>query len=382
MVGRRLLRINLCIIVFVVGSLATFADGDGDRDFPVITHLPSAPTLSVSTEVPATTGDQNPYGVAFVPPEFPGGGSLLPGDILVANFNDNGNTQGTGTTLVSISPKGQAAVFFKSSKATGLSTALGVLRKGYVIVGNVPSADGSGVCTEGPQGQEENVGQGSLTILNRYGRVVKTLTSATFLDGPWDLTLSDQGDHALVFVSNALAGTVTRLNLRIHDGGSDDDAIELEKETQIASGYLHRCDSAAFVVGPTGLALDPSGDTLYVASTGDNEIFAIRNASHQESDRGTGNVFINDATHLHGPLGLALAPNGDLLSAQGDAVNFDSNHVSEIVEYSRQGQFVAEFSIDSSLGSAFGLAIVPLEDGFRFAAVDDGTNMLDVWDLR
>jgi hypothetical protein len=58
------------------------------------------------------------------------------------------------------------------------------------------------------------------------------------------------------------------------------------RETQIASGYTHRCDSAAFVVGPTGLALDRDRDVLYVASTGDNEIFAIHHASEMHSDRG------------------------------------------------------------------------------------------------
>lgn len=76
-----------------------------------------------------------------------------------------------------------------------------------------------------------------------------------------------------------------------------------------------------------------------------------------------------------------MAPNRDLLSAQGDAVNFDSSQISEIVEFSPQGQFLNEFPIDSSVGAAFGLAIASLEDGFRFAAVDDGTNMLDVWDV-
>src|SRR5271165_1206475 len=41
-------------------------------------------------------GDVNPYGVAFVPPEFPTGGTINPGDILVSNFNNSMNFQGTG----------------------------------------------------------------------------------------------------------------------------------------------------------------------------------------------------------------------------------------------------------------------------------------------
>ena len=72
---------------------------------------------------------------------------------------------------------------------------------------------------------------------------------------------------------------------------------------------------------------------------------------------------------------------GDLISAQGDAVNPDPNQPSEIVEFSSDGAFVAEFSIDPAPGSAFGLALEERATGFRFAAVDDGLNVLDIWDV-
>lgn len=136
------------------------------------------------------------------------------------------------------------------------------------------------------------------------------------------------------------------------------------------------------MVGPTGIALDGSTDTLYVASTGDNEIFGIQHASVRKTDAGTGMVVVNDTTHLHGPLGLVLAPNGDLITTQGDAVNPDPKHPSEIDEYTPTGKFVGQFSIDSSAGSSFGLAVEPFGSGFRFAAVDDGVNVLDIWDVR
>jgi hypothetical protein len=124
--------------------------------------------------------------------------------------------------------------------------------------------------------------------------------------------------------------------------------------------------------------LDRERDVLYVASTGDNAIFAIRDASDRTADASLGELFIQDNSHLHGPLGLAIATNGDLITSQGDVVNPDPNQVSEIVEYTSKGKFVAEFSIDPAAGAAFGLAIVPFEDGFRFAAVDDGLNVLDL----
>jgi len=180
-----------------------------------------------------------------------------------------------------------------------------------------------------------------------------------------------------VFVANALSGAVTRVDLQVGERG-----VAVAGETQIASGYAHRCDPAAFVVGPTGLALDEARDVLYVAATGDNAIFAVGDASSRARDDGTGARFIVDDAHLHGPVGLIRAPNGDLLTTQGDAVNADPNQVSELVEYDAAGNFVAERSIDPAAGSAFGLAIVPSGDGFIFAAVDDGTNVLDIWRVR
>jgi len=144
----------------------------------------------------------------------------------------------------------------------------------------------------------------------------------------------------------------------------------------------HRCDPAAFVVGPTGLALDVVNDLLFVASTGDNAIFAISGASSRTDDAGMGQLVVHDRVHLHGPLGLARAANGDLITSQGDAVNFNAKRPSEIVEFTAEGKFVAQFSINPSPGSAFGLALQSSAEGFRFAAVDDTRNALDVWVVK
>ena len=195
-----------------------------------------------------------------------------------------------------------------------------------MIVGNVPA-------TYDSHGNLVSVGQGSLLILDRNGNVVTTLSDSKLLDGPWDLTINDQGSQAQVFVSNVLNGMVTRIDLTIPNGGNP----IVESQTQIASGYLTRIDPAALVVGPTGLAYNPKNDTLYVASTGDNEIFAIPNAAHRTSDAGTGRVVYQDNAHLRGPLGLVLAPNGDLITANGDAVNPDPNSTQRAGRVHAQG---------------------------------------------
>jgi hypothetical protein len=332
----------------------------------VIPNLTPTPTLTVST-IPAN-GDLNPYGVAFVPDQFPSGGRIHADDILVSNFNNSANVQGTGTTIVDVSPSGKQSLFFQGPTGLGLTTALGVLKRGFVIVGSVPTTDGTGATAQ----------QGSLTILDKNGLQVASFSNAAILDGPWDLTIHDEGSRAQVFVANVLSGTVERLDLGVPAHGND---IVVESAVQIASGYTHRTDPAALLLGPTGLAYDAKTDTLYVASTADNEVFAVHHAGTTKQDQGTGAVFINDATHLHGPLGLALAPNGDLLVANGDAVNADPTQPSEIVEYTAKGNFVAQISLDTNPDAAFGIAIASDDGQLRFAAVEDDTNSLDVWTI-
>ena len=217
-----------------------------------------------------------------------------------------------------------------------------------------------------------------MLIIDHSGSLVTTLTDPNLLDGPWDLTVNDRGELAEVFVSNVLSGTVTRINLRIPKNGNP----IVEGMTQIASGYGHACNAAAVVVGPTGLAYDAAKDILYVASTSDNVIFGVPHARKTAVDAGTGSLVYQDNVHLHGPLGLLLAPNGDLITANGDAVNPDPNQPSELVEFTPSGQFVAQFSVDPGQGAAFGLAVHVSGDQIRFAAVEDATNVLDIWDLH
>jgi uncharacterized protein (TIGR03118 family) len=340
---------------------------------PIAPNLPGAAFQTIPT-TPAN-GDLNPYGIAFVPDGFPTGGPLAPGDILVSNFNNQATNQnGTGTTIVDIHPDGSQSLFFQTAstfKQMGLDTALGILKSGFVIIGNVPA-------TYNPDGSIAKVGQGSLRILDRTGKVVDTISDANLLDGPWDLTINDQGSQAQVFVSNVLSGTVTRIDLTIPNGGKP----TVTSETQIASGYSHVITQPVLAFGPTGLAYDPKRDILYVASTNDNEIFAIRDAAERTSDAGTGRLVYQDNTHLHGPLGLVLAPNGDLIAANGDGINPDPNQPSELVEFTPNGHFVGQFSINTNQAAPFGLAVSDAGGLLRLAAVDDDTTMLDVWTFR
>jgi hypothetical protein len=350
--------ILLILAVFVLLLPATIIAQDEDHQ----PFLPS-PVQSVST-VPAN-GDVNPYGVAFVPRHFPEGGTANPGDILVSNFNAKSNLQGTGTTIVDISPTGTQSLFFQSPTPTGLSTALNILRRGFVLVGNFPSPDGT--CG--------NATPGSILVINSSGKQVGTIADSS-INGPWDSALFDEGDSAKFFVANGLTGTVVRLDLKVSSSG-----VSVKNVTQIASGYLHQCDAVTFVDAPTGLVYDADRDVLYVASSVDNAVFAVSNAGYTEKDHGTGRIIYQDNVHLHGPLGMIMAPNGHLVVTNNDAINPDPNQPSEIVEFTVGGKFVKEISVDPNIGGSFGLAVMSHDDTARFAAVDDNTSTLLIWTL-
>ncbi|WP_232453833.1 hypothetical protein [Burkholderia ubonensis] len=354
----RTLRRAVCGAGLVALSSA-FAWADGGTILP--------PSSVIASTVP-TNGDLNPYGIAFVPSGVPAWSTLKPGDVVVSNFNNSANLQGTGTTIVKLSPDNSPTVFFQGQNL-GLTTALAVLRNGFVLVGNVPTTDGQHV-----------VPPGSLLVVNPQGSLVTQLVSAALLDGPWDMTVIDRGQRVTAFVSNVLNGTVARIDLMFDNSGG---VTMLQSSRIIASGYTFRTDPSALVVGPTGLAYDANNDILYVASTGDNAVFAIQNAASTNGNAGAGRLIYFDKKHLHGPLALALAPNGHLVTANGDAVNPDPQQPSEIVEFTVDGQFVAQMQVDIVPGAAFGLAFgLGSQRQPQFAAVNDNTNSATVWTLR
>jgi hypothetical protein len=355
------------ITTFVSAGIALFAIFSGVPSIYAGDFLPEQ--LRILSTVPPN-GDLNPYGVAFVPQGFQSGtGHLRPGQVLVSNFNNSANLQGTGTTIVRVSSAGTPFVFFagpphpSGSTGLGLSTALAILQRGFVIVGNVPSTDGT----------SRTAMPGSLLVIDNAGHLISTI-AGPLISGPWDMTVIDEGNQAIAFVSMVLSGNVLRLNLDVSPSG-----ITVTSSTVIASGYPHRGDPAAFEVGPTGLVYDSTADVLYVASTADNAVFVVQDPRTRTNSAGKGTVIYTDANHLHGPLGMAEAPNGHLIVANSDVINSNPHLPSEYVEFTKQGQFVSQLSIDPAQGGSFGLAINSSAQESFLAAVNDNTATLILW---
>ena len=326
------------------------------------------PAPQAST-VPAN-GDVNPYGVAFVPASVPTDGTLKHGSILVSNFNNAQNLQGTGTTIVQIDPAGHNSLFFSSGQSglTGLTAALGILANGVVIAGYLPSTDGT----------SQTAQPGGLFVIDRHGNLLGKLNNPALINGPWGMAINDGGQGlAQLFVSNVLTGTIVRFDVGYDDDG---ESLKVIDTVTIGSGFMHTGDPAAFEVGNSGLAYDPAKDVLFVASEIDSSVYAIEHAGRLTSNAGTGVQIYQDMTHLHGPLDLVLLPSGDLLTANSDGRNADPNQPSELVEFTTAGKFVSQFSVDPNNGGAFGVSIHQVAPRtIRVAAVDDNQNILNMW---
>jgi hypothetical protein len=330
------------------------------------------PFLPLQVSTIPSNGDTTPYGLAFVPHDFPDDASISPGELLVSNFN-NTTTAGQGTTIITVDPRsGKTGLFFQGNSPIGFTLALTIARVGLVFAGSLPTSGG----TAEP---------GPLDVFDAEGHLLTQLGSSHLVDGPWGMALNDRGNNAQLFVSNIFdtndhfAGSITRLDVSLSASG-----ITVRDAITIASGYASAPDTAGTVVGPAGLAYDPEDDTLYVASEGDDAIYKLKGAGTTTTNLGKGQVVFNDQTVLHGPLGLIFAPNGDLITANADPTHFPptATDPSEIIEITPGGTFVRKFSIDPNPGSAFAV-LVNGEDrrSEQFVYVDDFVSNCIIWKL-
>jgi len=322
-------------------------------------------------------------------------GKLTAGHTLVSNFNNSANLQGTGTTIVDVAPDGSVSLFAQIDAGklpgscpggVGLTTALVVLRAGWVIVGSLPTTDGTAATAQA----------GCLIVLDSTGNPVETFFGS-LINGPWDMTVFEGNNEAKLFVTNVLNGTVAangqvmnqgtivRINLNI----STSSMPSIESMTVVGSGFAQRTDPAALVIGPTGVGLSQgfSGDNedededggwsrfdqrvLYIADSLNNRIAVIPNALRRTTSAGSG-FTLSAGGSLNDPLGLVVAPNGHILT-----VNGNDGFITEITPGGRQ---IATTLLDNTgsppgAGTLFGLAFVP-QVGVLF--VDDGSNTLNL----
>ena len=357
------------VVTAATGLLAGTAGSASAGGFPAFVG-PLHRTSVLASTVPGN-GDVNPYGTFVVPRTT---GDLFQGNVLISNFNDKANVQGTGTTIVEVTPSGQHWVFAKINRhlpscpgGVGLTTALSVLRSGWVIVGSLPTRGGN---VSGP---------GCLIVLDSRGHVRETFTGGG-INGPWDMGSLDLGNQAVLFVTNVLNGTVAGHGRTVFGGTVLRLVIKIPRfglpfiwfRATIGSGFPEHTDPAALVVGPTGVGLGRNG-VLYVADTVTSRIAAIPNAVFRGFSAGTG-FTVSRGHALVNPLGLVIAPNGDILT-----VNAGNGNLVELTPFGAQ---IAVRTLDTGggpppgAGDLFGLAVKPGHRAVYY--VDDGTNTLNL----
>jgi len=375
--------IGILVVLSVLSAPLRAADEDS-----VLSKLSNISTIS--STVPSN-GDINPYGLVRIPATV---GALEQGNYLVSNFNASSNAQGTGTTIVEISPNGALTQFAQINAGAlpgpcpggvGLTTALAVLKTGWVIVGSLPTADGTSATAQA----------GCLLVLDSGGNVVETIYGS-LINGPWDMVSVD-GDHqAALFVTNVLngtvaaggsvvnQGTVVRVNLAV----SKTQMPFVESITVVGAGFAERTDPAALVIGPTGVGISASckrGEdsddcwvpfheheaVLYVADSLKNRITVITDAMTRTIPDTLGRV-LSSGGSLNDPLGLTVTPDGEIL-----VVNGNDGFVTEITPHGKQ---VAKTLLDSTgspagAGALFGILFDPQ---FGVVYVDDAANTLNL----
>ncbi|MDE2301120.1 MAG: hypothetical protein KGK11_01005 [Sphingomonadales bacterium] len=373
-----MIRPTLCPAAVLAVLACTAAPGAGRQGFLETIHRHQ--TLASTTP---DNGDLNPYAVVVAPVSA---GKVHEGDVLVDNFNDIRNLQGTGTTIVDFDPaSGKTSLFAQIPKdlpqcpgGVGLTTAMTILKSGWVIVGSFPSRDGTTATR----------GEGCLLLLDATGQLVASWAGPD-ISGPWgNMAVIDKGTSATLFVSMAGFGvpgprvldpathypvvlhkaTVLRLDLTIAPGTPP----VIARRTVVASGLAQRADLDNFLFGPTGLALGDD-DTLYVTNGLENTIVAIDHASTRSDSGGTGRVVTRDEL-LAWPLALAWTPERHLIVTNGK--NGQLVEVDPVAGKQIYAQWIDNDQAQSPPGNGdlFGIAMSP--DAKSFYYVEDDMNTL------
>jgi hypothetical protein len=350
--------------------LVAHADADGllpqiHKDTTLINTVPD-------------NGDQNPYAIFVAPVSA---GVVKAGDVLVDNFNNAANLQGTGSTIVDYHPDTKQMSLFATIPrdlkecpgGVGLSTAMTMLKSGWVVVGSTPSNDG----TTGTKGA------GCLIVIDPNGKIAKTISSPNIND-PWgNMAVVDNGDHATLFISMAGFGvgsadgnppvfkqsTVLRLDLDIPNGQTP----VVKSETVVASGFGAQADKGVFLVGPTGLALSADNKLLYISDAIGNRINVIEDPLTRDTSAGVGRQLTADGM-LHRPLAMITTPQGHLLvtnALNGQVVEIDPSAAKQL--YARWID-TDKAQTPPGNGDLFGIALTPAGDGFYY--VEDDVNTL------
>jgi hypothetical protein len=295
---------------------------------------------TIGSTVDPITGDQNPYGLDVAPND---GGAIHRGDLVVCNFNDSANVQGTGNAIIALSPQPGSAP-------------RPVAHNGALLG-----------CTENVQTNDGTLWVTAFTapdveVLSPTGTVLQTLTGSPFT-APFGLTLAQDPGAAgdpVFYEGDASTGDI----VRIHAGrlGVPSDVI--------ATGFAVNHGVPGTELGPGGLQYEPSHDRLYIVDGTNNTLYELRHVStipvNGIAVNADGTSFSGPFAHrarvvfsgnpLNSPISSSLFPNGNIVI--GNTGN--PNGLNLMVEVTPHGKVAFVRNVDKGAsGAIFGMTIAP-----------------------
>jgi hypothetical protein len=291
---------------------------------------------TIGSAVDPVTGDQNPYGLDIAPTDS---GLIHRGDLVVCDFNDSANVQGTGNAIIALAPQPG------SSPRPVITNA--------ALLG----------CTENVQTRDDTIWVTAfvapdVAIVSPAGKLLTTLSGSPFT-APFGITMArdDNGYGDPVFYeSDANTGAIVRI--RAGRSGTHTDVI--------ATGFSVNNGAPGTELGPGGLQYDPSHDRLYIVDGANNTLVELRHVSTIPSGGITvgadGMTFSGPFKHrarlvlsgspLNAPISSALLPNGDV--AIGNTGNPNGENL--MVEITPHGKVADVKNVDTGAsGAIFGM---------------------------
>lgn len=294
----------------------------------IISTLTNEQTIGSTS--PATPHDVNPYGLDVAKVTA---GKIAAGDLVVCDFNNPGNVQGTGTEIVSLHPAvGSTPTLIAKDNTLMGCNALATAPNGNIWLAAFKANDNP--------------------IFTPSGTLVNALSN-----GPWHHPFGEAfapGASPAFYVSNAADGSLVRVS------------VPSLTFTVIATGFPVNGGKPGSILGPSGLNYQPSGDRLYVVDGTNNTLYAIDNVSSVGANgisvNANGSSFtgasaasahvIFSGPPLNGPISSALLFNGNVVL--GNTLDPDGTNL--MVEVSSTGQLLSTKNVDTgAAGALFGM---------------------------
>lgn len=337
-----------CAVAFALGSAgftACSAGGGAMSPAPSMPHHPTGRTASAASVLntltqeqtigstsPSTPADVNPYGLDIAKTTS---GNISAGDLVVCDFNDPGNVQGTGTEIVALHAAigSSPHLIAKSNTLTGCN-ALAAAPNGNIWLAAFKANDNP--------------------VFTSSGGLVTALSN-----GPWNHPFGEAfAPPGSFYVSNAGDGSLVRVS--VERGPSF-------TFTVIATGFPVNGGKPGSILAPSGLSYQASGDILYVVDGTNDTLYAIDDVSSVGANgiavNANGQSFTGSSASdahvvfsgppLNGPISSAILPGGNI--AVGNTLDPDGQNL--IVEISPAGSLLDVKNVDTGpAGAIFGMA--------------------------